>query len=57
MTTKDNVIKEYFGETEVNKEMNILYMAAMVIRKEIDNTKDWQFTGTFNDVQTPNKLH
>ena len=54
--TLDKVHKEYCDETEVNKGMNILCEAAAIIRKEIENTKVWQFTGTFDDFETPMKL-
>lgn len=54
--TTDKVLKEYCDEAEVNKDMNILCKAAAIIRKEIENTKDWQFTGTFDDFETPMKL-
>ena len=42
--------------TEVNKEMNILCKAAGTIRKEIENSMVWQFTGTFDDFETLMKL-
>ena len=54
--TTDKALKEYCDETEVNKGMNILCEAAAIIRKEIENTKVWQFTGTFDDFETPMKL-
>ena len=54
--TKDKDLKEYCDEAEVNKEMNILCKAAAINRKEIENTKIWQFTGTFDDFETPMKL-
>ena len=54
LVKRDKVLKEY--ETEVNKEMDILCKDAAIIRKENENTKVWQFTGTFDDFETPMKL-
>ena len=54
--TTYKVLKEYCDEAKVNKEMNILCKAAAIYQKRIENTKVWQFTGTFDDFETPMKL-
>lgn len=54
--TKDQVFRHFHDEQQVTKEMDIVYKASQIIRKEIETLEDWHFTGSFDDYQSPRKL-
>ena len=38
-------------------DMKVLLEAALILRKDIKNFPEWQFTGTFDDFEVPEKLN
>ena len=46
-----------YEKFDIEDKMDFLFKTSVIIRKEIDNMKDWQFTGTFSNFETPRKLN
>lgn len=45
-----------YETSDVDEEMEILRRASTIIRREVDNMKNWQYKGSFDDFETPKKL-
>jgi len=47
---------QFYEGTEIGDEMEILFKASQIPCTEIEETKDWHFTGSFDGFITPGKL-
>ena len=47
--TKTKYMAQVYEGTKFGDEFNILFNASQIIRREITETKDWNFTGLFED--------
>ena len=55
--TKERMLAQCYEKFDIEDEMDFLFKTSVIIRKEIDSMKDWQFTGTFSDFETPRNLN
>ena len=55
--TKERMLAQCYDKFDIEDEMDFLFKTSVIIRKEIDSMKDWQFTGTVSDFETPRKLN
>ena len=55
--TKERMPAQCYEKFDIEDKMDFLFKTSVIIRKEIDNMKDWQFTGTFSNFETPRKLN
>ena len=55
--TKEKFMAQCHDAADINDEVELLYKASQIIRKEISEMDDWKFKGTFNDFTTPVKIH
>lgn len=55
--TKEKLMTEWYESCGAEDEMETLYKASKIIRNEIESMKDWHFTGTFKDFDTPVRLY
>lgn len=55
-TSKDKLIAQKYEEADTAYEMEILFKASTIVRREIEDMEDWQFTGSFTDFETPQRL-
>ena len=55
--TKERMLAKCYEKFDIKDEMDFLFKTSVIIRKEIDSMKDWQFTVTFSDFETPRKLN
>ena len=53
--TKASIVND-FHENSCESEFDKLFLAAKILRKELESTKEWRFTGSFDDFETPKKL-
>jgi len=54
--TKEVLMAKFYEDSELGEDMESLYKASQIIRKEISRLEDWNFTGFFDDFTTLVKL-
>eukprot|EP00795_Rhopilema_esculentum_P016884 gene16884-8361_t len=54
--TGDSVLATHLDDDDNEGDMKVLLEAALILRRDIKNFPEWQFTGTFDDFEIPEKL-
>ena len=54
--TKEKIMTQIYEDIRVGNEMETVFKASQIIRREITETDDWHFTRSFDDFITPMKL-
>lgn len=53
---KEKIMTKCYEAMEVVDDMEVLFKASQIIRREVSEMKDWNFIGKFSDFTTPIKL-
>jgi len=54
--SKEKLMAQMHENVRVGEEMKTVFKASQIIRREITETDDWHFAGSFVDFNTPMKL-